>query len=244
MKVRNPKSRYHLKIKRNDKVLEVGGGHNPHKRSNVIVDKFVDSNYHRSGDIKVDKNQRFIQADGESLPFNDGEFDYVICNQVIEHVDDPVLFMKEQMRVSKRGYIEAPSLIGEYLHPKESHKWLILEIEGKIVMVDKTRVGFKPSHDLGEVFLHYLPKHSLGYKILQYTHGYVQNVNIEWDGEIEVIVNPTEEKYLKYFRGDCDIEVLQQLFPKHSLTKEFIMSISAFFFIIKTLVKSRFNFGS
>lgn len=53
MKTSNPKSRNHLSIGKNDRVLEVGCGHNPHFRSNVIVDKFIDSNYHRSGDIKV-----------------------------------------------------------------------------------------------------------------------------------------------------------------------------------------------
>ena len=43
MKIRNPKSRNHLKISKKAKVLEVGVGHNPHKRSNVVVDKYIDS---------------------------------------------------------------------------------------------------------------------------------------------------------------------------------------------------------
>ena len=57
MKTSNPESRFHIDIKRNYNVLEVGGGHNPHPRSNVVVDKFVDSNYHRHADIKVLKKQ-------------------------------------------------------------------------------------------------------------------------------------------------------------------------------------------
>ena len=56
MKLRNPINRDDLHLKRNWRVLEVGGGHNPHSRSNVVVDKYVDSNYHRSGDLKVYKN--------------------------------------------------------------------------------------------------------------------------------------------------------------------------------------------
>jgi len=243
MKIRNPKTRYHLNVKRSDKVLEVGGGHNPHKRSNTIVDKFTDSNYHRSGDIKVGKKQKFLQADGENLPFVDNAFDYVICNQVIEHVDDPVKFMQEQTRVSKRGYIEAPSLIGEYLHPKKSHKWLILEIDSKIVMVDKEIVGFKSSHDFGDLFLHYLPKHSLGYKMLQNTHGYIQNIKIEWKDDLEVIVNPTEDKYLKYFKPDCSIDDLKTLFPQKSLFKELLDSIGAFTSIFNSLIRSRLRLG-
>ena len=67
MKYRNPKSRFNLSIGKKDHVLEVGGGHNPHPRSNVVVDKFVDCNYHRKSDVKVLKNQKFIAADGENL---------------------------------------------------------------------------------------------------------------------------------------------------------------------------------
>ena len=123
MKLRNPVGREDLHLKKHFRVLEVGGGHNPHPRSNVVVDKYVDSNYHRSGDLAVYKNQQFICADGEDLPFGDKSFDYAICCQVIEHVDNPVRFMAEQTRVARAGYLETPSLIGEYLMPKENH-WI------------------------------------------------------------------------------------------------------------------------
>ena len=67
MKVRAPKSRFNLDIKKSDKVLEVGGGHNPHPRSNVVVDKYTETNYHRSGNIFVNKHQKFIEK--HELPF-------------------------------------------------------------------------------------------------------------------------------------------------------------------------------
>jgi ubiquinone/menaquinone biosynthesis C-methylase UbiE len=239
MKISNPKSRNHLKVPTKYSVLEVGGGHNPHKRSNVIVDKFIDSNYHRSGDVKVYSNQKFVQADGEKLPFKDNEFDYVICNQVLEHVDNPEQFLKEQARVAKKGYIEVPSLIGEYLHPKESHKWLILEMDSKLILMDKNKVGFKPSHDLGDVFLHYMPKHSLGYKIMQYTHGNIHTIRYEWKDSIDVIVNPTEEKYLKYFQEKWEINEIENFLPNRSLTYELWSSICAFSFILKSVIKSK-----
>ncbi len=239
MKIRNPKSRNHIKVPSNYSVLEVGGGHNPHKRSNVIVDKFIDSNYHRSGDVKVLKNQKFIHADGENLPFKDKEFDFVICNQVLEHVENPEKFLNEQARVSKGGYIEVPSLIGEYLHPKESHKWLILEMDSKLILVDKEKVGFKPTHDLGDVFLHYMPKNSIGYKIMQYTHGNIQTIRYEWEDNIEFIVNPTEEKYLKYFQNKWTLEEIQNFLPKRSLSGELVDAAAAFFYIFKSVIKSR-----
>ncbi|SBV99677.1 conserved hypothetical protein [uncultured Dysgonomonas sp.] len=122
MKVRTPYDRNDLNIKKSDKVLEVGPGHNPSFRSNVIAEKFVDTNYHRCGDVKIFPHQSFVNADGENLPFKDKEFDYVICNQVLEHAENPELFVKEQSRVASRGYIETPSLLGEFLFPKKSHK--------------------------------------------------------------------------------------------------------------------------
>jgi hypothetical protein len=85
MKKSNPINRYSLKINKNEKVLEVGGGHCPHPRANVVVDKFVDSDYHRSDQIYLYKRQKFLQADGENLPFQNKEFDYIICNQVLEN---------------------------------------------------------------------------------------------------------------------------------------------------------------
>src|ERR1700716_505239 len=142
MKIRNPKARSDLSIKRGDRVLEVGGGQNPHPRSNVIVDKYVDDNFHRSGDLKILKHQEFLNADGENLPFKDKEFDYVICCQVLEHVENPVRFLSEQFRVAKKGYIEVPSLIGEYLFPRESHKWILHEYKDVLYLVDKKKLNF------------------------------------------------------------------------------------------------------
>ena len=103
MRTRTPKDRWDLSIHKHDRVLEIGSGHNPLYRSNVIVDKYVDNNAHRCGDIKIFPHQYFVHADGEHLPFKDKEFDYVICNQVLEHVDNPKLFIQEICRVSRRG---------------------------------------------------------------------------------------------------------------------------------------------
>ena len=89
MITRTPYDRDNLKIGKKDKVLEVGPGHSPTFRSNVLVDLFVDSNYHRCGNLKIYPHQQFINANGEALPFKDKEFDYVICNQVLEHAENP-----------------------------------------------------------------------------------------------------------------------------------------------------------
>ncbi|MFR0894986.1 MAG: methyltransferase domain-containing protein [Alistipes onderdonkii] len=58
------------------------------------------------------------QCSGRSPAFADKEFDYVICNQVLEHSDDPAQFLREVTRVGKARFIETPSLLGEWLFPK------------------------------------------------------------------------------------------------------------------------------
>lgn len=239
MKTSNPVSRFHLSAKRKDKVIEVGCGHDPHKRANVVVDKFVDINTHRSGDLKILKHQKFVQADGQDLPFKDKEFDYAICTHVLEHVDDPIAFIKEQTRVAKRGYLEVPSFIGEYLVPKASHKWVILEIENKIVLMDKEIIGFKSSHDFGDLFLDFMPRKSIAYKLLQRTYGNLLTVRYEWEGDIEVIVNPTEEKYAKYFTKNWDLEMMRNLFPKRSMAGELRASLWAFGDVMRSVFQSK-----
>lgn len=232
MKTRNPNSRFDLNIHKKDKVLEVGGGHNPHPRSNMVVDKFIDTNYHRKTDIRVLKHQQFMQADGENLPFGDKEFDFVICNQVLEHVDDPDQFLREQMRVAKRGYIETPSLIGEYLFPKESHRWLVMEMDNKLVIVDKNKVWFNTGLDLGFLFLTFLPKTSVGYKILMDTKPNLMTTRYEWEGSIDFVINPDDQEYLKYFKGYWDEQMVRRFFPHRSDFSELITSFSSFLRII------------
>ena len=44
MITRNPYDRDDIKINRKNKVLEIGPGHNPTFRDNVVVERFIDSN--------------------------------------------------------------------------------------------------------------------------------------------------------------------------------------------------------
>ena len=82
MRIGSPASRLKLDIKPDDRVLDIGSGDFPHPRANVCVDKYVSDNTHRSSDIKVLSHQTFMQADGENLPFEDDEFDYVIYKKI------------------------------------------------------------------------------------------------------------------------------------------------------------------
>ncbi|MDW7690498.1 methyltransferase domain-containing protein [Flammeovirgaceae bacterium SG7u.111] len=226
MKINNPKSRFDLKIASSDLVLEIGGGHNPHPRADYVVDKYVHDNTHRSGDLKVLGEQFFVEADGESLPFKDKVFDYVICCHVLEHVPNPEKFLKEMMRVAKRGYIEVPSLIGEFLAPKSSHTWVSLEIENKLTLVKKSDLGMeKPTHDFGDLFLYHLTQNSIPFKMLKRNYPDLFSVRIEWDESFGFSINPTDEATLSYFTKPWTKEQIEQMFPKYNRLDETIESL-------------------
>ena len=46
-----------------------------------------------------------IKGDICNLPFNDNQFDYILCNHVLEHVYDDQMAMNEIFRVLKKGGI-------------------------------------------------------------------------------------------------------------------------------------------
>lgn len=65
-------------------------------------------------------NLRFVQADGTCLPFASEAFDLVLSHAVIEHVADPVAYLKEARRVLKPDgvcFLET----APYLSPSGAH---------------------------------------------------------------------------------------------------------------------------
>ncbi len=112
-----------MKIGPNDLVLDVGSGHNPNPRSDVLCDRYIEDDTERGGAIQVDRP--LIVADAHNLPFKDKAFDYVIASHIIEHMDDPVRFCQELTRVSKRGFIASPTELAEHMFYWSFHKWYV-----------------------------------------------------------------------------------------------------------------------
>lgn len=125
-----------LGISRDARILDVGGGHNPFKYAHVIVDRdFNSGNKHRDGGRALfsGPGKLFIQADIHNLPFEDNSFDFVICMQVLEHVEFPDRACDELMRVARNGFIETPRKWTEYYAGHPAHCWLIDEQDGRII---------------------------------------------------------------------------------------------------------------
>jgi SAM-dependent methyltransferase len=118
-----------------DRVLDVGGGHRPFSRADVVTDLDFSGGRHRDG-MAVPENKegrRWICAAAEKLPFADNSFDFVYCAHVLEHVPDPAAACEEMMRVGRRGFIETPRKETEHYAGHPSHIWLVDDPEGKLV---------------------------------------------------------------------------------------------------------------
>lgn len=123
-----------LGIAASDRVLEVGGGGNPFPRANVVCDLTFGSSSQRNGAPAAFRSDvAYVEAPCESLPFADGEFDFVYCTQVLEHVRDPQAACAELARVARRGFVETPSRLGELVNGNPTHRWIVDASEGTLV---------------------------------------------------------------------------------------------------------------
>ncbi|OGZ05816.1 MAG: hypothetical protein A2845_03360 [Candidatus Lloydbacteria bacterium RIFCSPHIGHO2_01_FULL_49_22] len=93
-KITRKKLEYFLAIHRTDKrVLDIGAGGSGYN-------KFFPNRL--TVDIDPARNPEIV-GDIESLPFKDGEFEFILCTEVLEHVNDPFKAVGELSRVLKSG---------------------------------------------------------------------------------------------------------------------------------------------
>ena len=120
-------------------ILDIGCGYNANKFASVICDVQDLSSYY--------PNKKFTKLIEKKLPFKDNEFDFVIASHVMEHVEDVELFIKELERVSKKGYIELPTMLEDNLvfENKKDHLWHMDfdDVENKLVISKKIQY-FEP----------------------------------------------------------------------------------------------------
>ena len=134
-----------------DLVLDVGGWACPFNRAQWILDAgpYETRGFYRTfgglasqgGEREWFSRDTWVQRDfchHAPWPFQDRQFDFVICSNTLEDIRDPLWVCSELMRVGKRGYIEVPSRAWETTlgHERRGqaglshHRWLI-EIKGQ-----------------------------------------------------------------------------------------------------------------
>ena len=120
-------------------ILDIGCGYNANKFAKVICDVQDLSNHYQ--------DKKFIRLTEKKLPFKDKEFDFVVASHVMEHVEDVNFFIKELERVSKKGYIELPTMLEDNLvfENKKDHLWHMDfdDVENKLLISKKIQY-FEP----------------------------------------------------------------------------------------------------
>jgi uncharacterized protein YbaR (Trm112 family) len=168
-----------MNIGPNDLVLDVGSGHNPHPRSNILCDRYIEDDTERGGSIRADRP--LIVADAHNLPFKDKAFDYVIASHIIEHMDDPARFCSELMRVARRGFIASPTEIAEHLFYWPFHKWYVNKIGDRLVLHPKKDVP----NVFGELF-DYLYEYNPWFARFHRSLPDMFWMEYEWEGVIQL----------------------------------------------------------
>lgn len=80
---------------------------------NQILKKFIPNNFIYTGvDIMKNENNDNILMDlNKKILFDDCSFDYVFCLDIMEHLDDPIYFLRETLRVcNEKIFIVLPNI--------------------------------------------------------------------------------------------------------------------------------------
>ena len=123
-------------------MLEIGPGATPHPQATVLLEKRYESEeeyVRQCGGLRASgKDSRTVFFDGGRLPFADGEFDYVICSHVLEHVPDVEAFCSELFRVARGGYLEYPLIYYEFVYNIPEHVNVLKRTSKGLVYLPKT----------------------------------------------------------------------------------------------------------
>ena len=99
------------------RVMDVGCGVKPY------LPYFSTAGSYVGVDI-VDNPAADLKGPVEALPVEDGSFDVVLCNQVLEHADDPAQAVRELRRVTAPGGRVLASTHGvQVYHPSPNDLW-------------------------------------------------------------------------------------------------------------------------
>ena len=136
-------------------VLDVGGGADPFRRADWVLDLMRYDERGLYGATPSPEHERFgpdtwtvhDMCAREPWPFADGQFDFAVCSHTLEDVRDPVWVCSELSRVAKAGYVETPSRLEEQTAGLQGpwvgwshHRWIVEVADGRLEFVFKHHV--------------------------------------------------------------------------------------------------------
>ena len=175
-------------IKSTDKVLEIGPGGYPHPRSDVFLEydfespDLAEAQRGYAATFKTDKPVIFYQ--GDRFPFEDQEFDYVICSHVIEHVSDVNQFVSEINRVGKAGYLEYPTIYYDYVYSIPEHITFVKYKNSKLYWMNKNQTNLAEFQGVQDFFYKSLWQEY--YSLVDDLRSYLVE-GFEWFDRVELI---------------------------------------------------------
>lgn len=194
-----------LKVNRNQKVIDIGSGHAPLIRADVLCDlpPLEDSQRPVTG-IYTPPN-RFVVGDLLELPFVTKAFDFAFSRAVLEHIPNPIKACEEITRIAHKGLLILPSYLWEIMGGSEVHLWLISREKNKLVFHRKT-MEHRQLHSLipGKI------RNSKQYENLFNTFYDDFFINFYWENKISIEVNNYSKN--KYNFHDKSITVLPNEF--------------------------------
>ena len=139
--LRKAMSRFSSELK--GRLLDVGCGSKPYQEL-FVVDDYIGLDI----DSEASRNRKIADYfyDGKTFPFNEDEYDSVLCNQVLEHVFNPDEFLSEIKRVLKPGgrlLLTGPFVWDEHEQP---HDYARYSSFGLKALLDKNGfnvIGYK-----------------------------------------------------------------------------------------------------
>ena len=130
-------------------ILDIGCNQAAVKYAHTVADIQNFSKYY--------KDKKFVLINSDRLPFKDNEFDFVYASHVIEHVENISLFIQELQRISKKGYIELPTILEDNIvlsdNSVKDHKWFFKFDDVKnILLAERKKQLIEPFITHGVLF--------------------------------------------------------------------------------------------
>jgi len=76
------------------------------------------------------------------MPFADHEFDYSVCSHVLQMSDSVDEVTQELQRISKKGYIEFPHPLYDFLFDFDAHRHFVVRANDEVLWLPKEDVDF------------------------------------------------------------------------------------------------------